>query len=139
MKELIVKAPAKINIGLNIVSKRNDGYHNIETIFYPLELYDQLTFKESNKFIFTSTNKELEKLNDNLIVKAKNLLEKETKQKINVDIHLDKNIPVGGGLGGGSTDAASTLISLNNLLKLKLSKERLQTLALELGSDVPFF
>ena len=139
MKELKIKAPAKINIGLNVVSKRQDGYHNIETIFYPLNLCDQLTIKEAGSFLFTSNNNELTSTPDNLIVNAKEELEKERGEKINVHIHLDKNIPIGGGLGGGSSDAASTLTGLNKFLELNLDYEKLFNIALSIGSDVPFF
>ncbi|HSP86533.1 MAG TPA: 4-(cytidine 5'-diphospho)-2-C-methyl-D-erythritol kinase [Ignavibacteriaceae bacterium] len=139
MEEIKVKAPAKINLGLNVISKRADGYHNIETIFYPIELSDLLTFKNSDKFIFTSSNEELNKSKDNLVIKAKELIEEEVKQKINIHIHLEKNIPIGGGLGGGSSDAAIILTTLNKIFNLELSKEQLLTLALKIGSDVPFF
>ncbi|OGU76335.1 MAG: 4-(cytidine 5'-diphospho)-2-C-methyl-D-erythritol kinase [Ignavibacteria bacterium RBG_16_34_14] len=139
MEELKVKAPAKINLGLHVVSKRDDGYHNIETIFYPIKLYDILTFKKTSSFRFSSDSKELSKSSDNLIIKAKDLLEEETKLKLKVHIHLEKNIPIGGGLGGGSSDATITLISLNKFFSLKTSKERLKELAFHLGSDAPFF
>jgi len=139
MEELKIKAPAKINIGLNVISKRPDGYHNIETIFYPLELCDYLTIKQANNFTFTSNSKELSTGSDNLITKAKEKLEEETGKKITVNIHLDKNIPIGGGLGGGSSNAASTLTGLNEFLNLNLSKEKLFEIALSIGSDVPFF
>ncbi len=138
MREIKVKAPAKINLGLHVISRRVDGYHNIETIFYPINLFDVLTFKESDEFTFTSTNQEINE-SDNLIIKAKNLLEDETKQKIKVHIHLEKNIPVGAGLGGGSSDAALTLKTLNKLFNFNLDREKLSELALILGSDVPFF
>ncbi len=139
MEKLKIKTPAKINLGLHVVSKRDDGYHNIETIFYPIELYDILTFRKSGEFSFTSTNQDLNESPVNLIVKAKNLLEDETREKIKVHIHLEKNIPIGGGLGGGSSDAAATLVSLNKLFRLEINNERLKELALKLGSDVPFF
>lgn len=139
MEEIKAKAPAKINLGLYVISKRDDGYHNIETIFYPIELSDILTFKRSDDFIFTTNNEELNKSSVNLIIKAKDLLEEETNQKINIQIRLEKNIPIGGGLGGGSSDAAIALISLNNFFDLRIDKKRLNALALKLGSDVPFF
>jgi 4-diphosphocytidyl-2-C-methyl-D-erythritol kinase len=139
MDELKVKAPAKINLGLHVISNRDDGYHNIETIFYPIELYDILKFKKAKNFKFISDNNELSNSSDNLIIKAKELLEEEIKQKITVYIHLKKNIPIGGGLGGGSSDAAATLTTLNSFFNLKISEERLKILALKLGSDVPFF
>lgn len=144
MKYIDIKAPAKINIGLNIVDKREDGYHNLETFFYPIcDLYDKLTFELSNEFSFSQTQdasiKYQEKINSNLVVKAKELMEKVTGKKLNVNIKLRKNIPIGAGLGGGSSDAAATLISLNELFRLNIRYDKLIELALTLGSDVPFF
>lgn len=144
MKYIEIKAPAKINIGLNIVDKREDGYHNLETFFYPIcDLYDKLTFELANEFSFSQTQdasiKYQEKINSNLVVKAKELMEKITGKKLNVNIKLKKNIPIGAGLGGGSSDAAATLISLNELFGLNIQYKTLVNLALQLGSDVPFF
>jgi len=138
MKETI-KAPAKINFGLNVVEKRKDGFHNIETIFYPLSLSDTLAFSDSDKYTFETDNNILKSEKDNLITKAKEILEQYTGKTINVQIHLSKRIPIGAGLGGGSSDAATTLVTLNRLLKLGLDSVELNKLALELGSDVPFF
>jgi len=134
-----VNAPAKINFGLNVVEKRKDGFHNIETIFYPLSLSDTLAFSDSDKYIFETDNSILNSEKDNLITKAKNMLEEYTRKTINVKIHLSKKIPIGAGLGGGSSDAATTLITLNRLFKLGLDSVQLNNLALKLGSDVPFF
>lgn len=139
MSELKVKSPAKINIGLNIISKRDDGFHNIETIFYPINLFDELSFSESSEFSFASDDDNLNKEKTNLIIKAKELLESHTSNKLNVKIQLNKNIPIGAGLGGGSSNAATTLLSLNQLFHLNISKNDLSKLALQLGSDVPFF
>jgi len=138
MKETI-KAPAKINFGLNVVEKRKDGFHNIETIFYPLSLSDTLAFSDSDKYTFETDNSILKSEKDNLITKAKEILEQYTGKTINVQIHLSKRIPIGAGLGGGSSDAATTLVTLNRLLKLGLDSVELNKLALKLGSDVPFF
>ncbi len=139
MEELIVKTPAKINFGLNVIEKRPDGYHNIETIFYPVDLFDTLTFSRSKKYILETDNKILSSEKDNLITKAKNLLEDFTKKKLNVKIHLTKNIPIGAGLGGGSSDAAAVLKTLNKIFQLNLDSFSLNDLASKLGSDVPFF
>ncbi len=139
MKSIKLKANAKINIGLNIVKKREDGYHNLETIFYPVySLYDEIEFIESNKTEFIDSNCDIEE-KDNLIIKAIGLLEKQTGKKLNTSIRLFKNIPIGAGMGGGSSDAAFTLIALNKLFNLNISDESLAKIALELGSDVPFF
>lgn len=138
MNYIEIKAYAKINLGLNIVSKRQDGYHNLNTVFYPLtELYDILEFKLSDKFMFNCDNDFISK--DNLVIKAKNILERIIGNTLNVSIKLHKSIPIGAGLGGGSSDAAATLISLNELFNIGLKYEQLLDLALQLGSDVPFF
>jgi 4-diphosphocytidyl-2-C-methyl-D-erythritol kinase len=130
---------AKINIGLNITEKRPDGYHNLETIFYPIELCDALEFVESeeNKFAYSGFNIDGE-TDNNLIIKAYRLLKKEFNlPKIN--IHLHKAIPMGAGLGGGSADAAFMLKMLNEEFKLGLSSEELQQKASLLGADCAFF
>lgn len=140
MQKTIIKAPAKINIGLNIVKKRDDGFHNLETIFYQIhDLYDLLTFEKSDKMQLklVDENKDLE--NDNIIIKAVKLLEGKCKKSFDVKISLKKSIPIGAGLGGGSSDGASTLKAINELYNLNLTIEELKMLALELGSDVPLF
>jgi 4-diphosphocytidyl-2-C-methyl-D-erythritol kinase len=139
MNEIVVKSPAKINIGLNIISKREDGFHNLETIFYPLNLFDEIRFAKSDKFSFTSNDNNLNKETTNLIIRAKELLEYEFSIPIFVDIFLNKNIPIGAGLGGGSSNAASTLNSLIKLFNIEIDKNHLSNLALKLGSDVPYF
>jgi 4-diphosphocytidyl-2-C-methyl-D-erythritol kinase len=140
VKFIEIKTPAKINIGLNIVSKRNDGFHNLETLFYPIhDLFDIITFEKDSHFSFKSNNSTLAEDENNLIIKAKQILEIVANRKIPVKIFLSKNIPVGAGLGGGSSDAAVTLICLNELFELGLNFDTLSNLALELGSDVPYF
>lgn len=140
MDYLELKAPAKINIGLYVVEKRADGYHNIETIFYPVyDLYDKLYFKRSSFFSFDCNIKELNSLEENLAVKAVRLLEKKFEKKFDVEIFLKKNIPFGAGLGGGSSDASAVLLAINEMFKLNLSLDELKELALKLGSDCPFF
>ena len=139
MDKIKLNSPAKINFGLNIVSKRPDGYHNIETIFYPIQLHDEIMVKKSGKFAFQSNNKNLTVEADNLIVKSKRLLEKHTNKIFPVEIFLQKNIPIGAGLGGGSSNAASTLLALNKLFNLKLPGKELFDIAVQIGSDAPFF
>ncbi len=139
MAKVEIKAPAKINIGLNIVSKRADGFHNIETIFYPISLFDNLLFEKADSDSFSCNNTSLGKERNNLIIKAKEVLEEEFRTKFPLKIVLEKNIPIGAGMGGGSSDAASALHSINILYDLNLSKEQLNNYALRLGSDVPFF
>lgn len=131
----------KINIGLNIKSKRSDGFHNIETIFYPINLTDVLEIipTDNKKFDFNISGISVQgnKMN-NLCVQAYNLLAKEYKIP-SVKIHLHKNIPSGAGLGGGSSDAAYTLTMLDKLFSLNLTKEKLRELSTSLGSDCAFF
>jgi 4-diphosphocytidyl-2-C-methyl-D-erythritol kinase len=139
MDKVKLNSHAKINFGLNIVSKRPDGYHNIETIFYPIQLHDEIIIKKSDKFSFNSNYKNLTAEEDNLVIKAKKLLEKHINKTSPVEIFLKKNIPVGAGLGGGSSNAASTLLALNKLFNLNLPVSELFNLAVQIGSDVPFF
>ncbi len=140
MNIIKIKAPAKINIGLYVLSKRNDGYHNILTLFYPVEnLFDEITIEKSGNFSFVCNCAELKDDKSNLVIRAKNLIEKYSGVSINVKIDLIKNIPIGAGLGGGSSDAAAVLKGLNYLFGLKIDLLTLKSLALELGSDVPFF
>ncbi len=139
MQTIHLKSPAKINVGLNVIRKRDDGFHDIETIFYPINIFDELTFEKADSFHFTSNNKDLESDSNNLIIKAKILLEQFSGKIINVKISLNKNIPIGAGLGGGSSNCASTLLSLNELYNLNIDENKLRKIALQLGSDVPFF
>lgn len=140
MDKLTLNSPAKINIGLNIVSKRSDGFHNLETFFYPIyDLHDKLIFEFSDNYVFDSNNKSLVQDPDNLISRAHTLLEEFTNKKIPIKITLIKNIPIGAGLGGGSSNAASTLVGINEMFKLNIKEKDLFELALKLGSDVPFF
>lgn len=140
MKSLMIKALAKINIGLNIISKRPDGYHNLETLFYPIkDLYDMLIFRKSEFNIFRYQETDTLPHEENLVLKAKKLVEKNIKKELPIEIELIKNIPIGAGLGGGSSDAAATLLALNEIFNLELSYDELKTMALELGSDVPIF
>ncbi len=132
---------AKINIGLNIVEKRPDGFHNIETIFYPIGFSDILEINNSDKdFYFTNTGLIIDKgdYSTNLCYKAYDLLIRN--HSINpVNIHLHKIIPSGAGLGGGSSDASFTLKAINDLQNLNLDNSKLTEYAGKLGSDCPFF
>ncbi|WP_430971770.1 4-(cytidine 5'-diphospho)-2-C-methyl-D-erythritol kinase [Sunxiuqinia rutila] len=136
---MIVYPIAKINLGLLVTEKRPDGFHNIETVFYPVPIQDALEVVESDAFSIAISGIDLkEDFEKNLVVKAYQLL-KTDFQLPPVKIHLHKNIPVGAGLGGGSSDAAYMLLLLNELFQLKLSEEQLLAYALQLGSDCPFF
>ncbi len=130
---------AKINIGLNVVSKRDDGYHNLETIFYPVKLADALELADSNEMQFSTSGIEIDGiLENNLVVKAYNLLQKDFKLPP-VKLHLHKIIPFGAGLGGGSSDAAFTLKMLDKYFNLKISSTKLKNYAAQIGADCPFF
>ena len=136
---MIVFPNAKINLGLQITGKRDDGYHNILSCFYPLPWCDILEIVESQKFKFESSGLPVPgKAEDNLCVKAYQLLKKDF-QLPPVHICLHKQIPMGAGLGGGSADASFTLKVLNELFYLFLDDTILEDYALQLGSDCPFF
>ncbi len=133
-------APAKLNLMLRIVGQREDGYHLLQTVFQFVELCDWLAFlpNDSDEVVLDDAISDVENA-DNLIVKAANLLKSETGFSGGVRIRLEKNLPMGGGLGGGSSDAATTLVVLNSLWNLQLSHEKLMELGLSLGADVPIF
>lgn len=129
----------KINIGLNIVEKRQDGFHNIESVFYPVHFSDVLEILPAKETHFSSTGIAIPgALKDNLCIKAYELLKKDF-QLPPVQIHLHKVVPIGAGLGGGSSDAAFTLKTLNNLFELRIHPTQLETYAQKLGSDCAFF
>lgn len=136
---------AKINLGLNITAKRADGYHNLETVFFPIPVTDVLEIVHAEKYTNQGCNLFLYGIavegndEDNLCVRAYHLLKKDFKQLPAVDIHLYKNIPMGAGLGGGSADGAFMLSMLNEKFNLNISRPKLIEYALMLGSDCPFF
>ncbi len=135
-----LKAPAKVNLFLEILGKRDDGYHEIETIMQEIDLADNLQFEEIQEGVKLECNDKNIPINqDNLVCKAANLILKECDIKKGVLINLEKNIPVGAGLGGGSSDAATTLKALNSLWKVGLNDGELMEFAAKLGSDIPFF
>ncbi len=138
----MIKFPnAKINLGLNIVSRRPDGYHNIETVFYPIALTDivEVVKAKGDESTLTTSGRDVNcPAEKNLVMKAYRSLEKEFKLPP-VDIYLHKNIPDGAGLGGGSSDAASVLLILNEMFALNLTKEELATRAARIGADCAFF
>lgn len=130
---------AKINLGLNVVSKRPDGYHNIETIFYPIPVKDALEIVRAESFSFTQTGIPVDApIEKNLVVKALNLL-KTIYEIPELEVHLLKAIPFGAGLGGGSSDAAFMLKLLNDFCKLQIKGENLERIASVIGADCPFF
>ncbi len=133
-------SPAKINLFLHINNKRKDDYHNLQTIFQLLDYYDELKFSLSNNGVIKrlSGNEDIDHDKD-LIVRAARLLQKKTDTHLGVNISIVKRIPAGGGLGGGSSNAATTLIALNQLWNTGLNQQALMELGLELGADVPIF
>ncbi len=139
---LTLHCPAKINLRLKVVKKRPDGYHEIETIFQKISLYDEIILQRTTQKGFTLTvdTSLIPSDTTNLISRAASLLIQDRGAiPTGVSIHLKKKIPVGAGLGGGSSNAALTLLGLNRLLGLGLTREYLQQLAAQLGADVPFF
>lgn len=139
-KGLKIYSPAKINLFLEVIGKRKDGYHEMESIMQTINLFDTLYLQQSRRNISIVTNcSELLSDDNNLAYRAAILMQKEYRVKRGVEINLYKRIPIGSGLGGGSSNAAATLIGLNQLWELGLSKGELVSLALRLGSDVPFF
>ncbi len=136
---VIKKAYAKINLGLRILRKQGDGYHAIETLFHRINLSDILTFEEAKELSLTVSDQSLPADSTNLCLRAAELLQQKYGVSAGVHITLEKNIPVGAGLGGGSSDAASTLLALNEFWQLSLTETELFPLAVQLGSDVPYF
>lgn len=136
---MIVFPNAKINIGLQVVAKRNDGYHNLETILYPVKLSDALEIAESVKTEFSISGLSIDgRKQDNLVYKAYLLLKRDFKLP-ELKLHLHKVIPFGAGLGGGSSDAAYTLKLLNDYFELNLYHKKLKEYAAAIGADCPFF
>ena len=140
MNKFIYSAPAKLNLFLHVVGRRSDGYHLLQTVFRFLDFSDQvsLTIRNDNKIQLNTPiiGVPAEK---NLCIQAARLLQKESGTSLGVEISLKKLIPMGGGLGGGSSDAATTLLALNRLWDLNWSREELMELGLNLGADVPVF
>jgi len=135
-------APAKINLSFKIKGRREDGFHEIETLMAPISLSDRLTIergKTTGGIQFSCDDSSLSNGEDNLVFQAARLFQKATKIGAGVEVTLEKKIPHGAGLGGGSSDAASTLLGLNELFETHLEPRDLIELAAQIGSDVPFF
>ncbi|HZR02715.1 MAG TPA: 4-(cytidine 5'-diphospho)-2-C-methyl-D-erythritol kinase [Burkholderiales bacterium] len=140
MDRLICPAPAKLNLFLQVIGRRPDGYHELQTLFRFLDLADILTFTlRSDGLLRRARDVEGVPLEQDLTLRAARLLQRSARTHWGADIALDKRLPIGGGLGGGSSDAATTLIALNRLWGLDWARDRLQEIALELGADVPVF
>jgi 4-diphosphocytidyl-2-C-methyl-D-erythritol kinase len=132
-------SPAKINLFLRILRKRPDGFHELASLFQAIDLFDILTFEPASTDLFTCSDSNLPLNDKNLVIKALNAFRQKTGKVFPLHIHLDKHIPQEAGLGGGSSNAATTLYALNQLAKTGLSNSALIEIGKDLGSDVPFF
>jgi len=141
VKKVILDSWAKLNLYLKVIDKREDNYHNLESLFERIKLSDKilLTLRNDRLITFSCTSKEVPHDSSNLGFKAAELLQKKYKIQKGVDIHIIKRIPVGSGMGGGSSNAATVLMGLNRLWGLKLNVKQLAFCAAKIGSDVPFF
>ena len=140
--KICVRSPAKINLHLEIIGKREDGYHELAMIMQNIDLSDYIEFENNQigEIKLNSNSKDLSLNDDNLIIKAANHIKEISNDKeLGANIFLKKNIPIGAGLAGGSSNAAATLVGLNKLWDLNLDYETILLLAAKLGSDVPFF
>ena len=139
MQPLICKSFAKLNLCLHVLNQRKDDYHNIESIFCIIDFFDTLSFQINNfNAINFKTNSTEINITDNLVTKAYNILS-DLYGISGIDVFLNKKIPIGSGLGGGSSNAAVTLLALNHIFKLNISKNNLVKISEEIGADVPFF
>jgi 4-diphosphocytidyl-2-C-methyl-D-erythritol kinase len=136
---LIAKSFAKLNLGLRVTERLPNGYHSLQTGFIFINWYDKLQVMRAKETLFRCSNKELSTGDGNLIMKAVKLMSREVGQPLNYHIQLSKMIPMGAGLGGGSSNAALMLRMINEIEKLCYSNEELAALGLELGADVPIF
>jgi 4-diphosphocytidyl-2C-methyl-D-erythritol kinase len=133
-------APAKLNLMLNIIGQRENGYHDLQTVFQLIAISDWLNFVPTDGNDIQLINHEVDIApEDNLVVRAAQLLKDKSNTNLGVKIILKKILPMGAGLGGGSSDAATTLVVLNKMWKLDFSTEQLSTFGLSLGADVPVF
>jgi len=131
---------AKINLGLQVLNKREDGYHNLHSLFLEINLADELSFREASELKLDIEGADLPLDENNLITKAYRLIRSKVEDvQSEYSIHLKKKIPIGGGLGGGSSNAATVLTILNQLWELNLTKDKLENMSKSLGADVPFF
>ena len=140
MRQITLKAYAKINLGLDVLRKREDGYHDVRMIMQNIGLYDQLSMKKTNKdeIVLSSNIGILPNDDRNLIYRAIRLMKQEYNITTGIKAELEKNIPMAAGMAGGSTDAAAAFIGMNQLFDLNLSTERLMELGAKLGADIPF-
>ena len=139
MKLIELKSPAKINLYLKILQKKDDGYHNIETSFQYIDLYDYISFERTENGISIESNNRFLEGSNNTIYESAKLLKDIGDISSGINIKIEKNIPIGAGLGGGSSNAASTIVALNKLWDLGLNQNKMLEIAKKIGADVPFF
>lgn len=141
MRSLTLSSPAKINLYLKVIHKRPDGYHQLVTLFHRISLKDTLRLEKAKPGIFSllTNRRELSTGENNLITQAYRLLRKRFPKIGGVKVRLNKKIPIGGGLGGGSSNAAFFLLGMKKLYRLKISEKELQSIGKRLGADIPFF
>jgi len=132
-------APAKLNLFLHVTGRRADGYHELQSLIVPIGLSDILDFESREDGVISRSGDLIGPVEQDLCVRAAILLQRESGTRLGVDIAVEKRIPAGSGMGGGSSDAATTLLALNRLWRLGWSRQELSSLALRLGADVPFF
>ena len=138
-RHLVLRTSAKVNLALEVLGKRPDGYHELSTVMQAVDLFDRLTVEKAETITLETSDAALPTDDRNLVVRAARLLREAAGVQAGARIVLDKRIPVAAGLGGGSSDAAATLWGLNRLWGLRWRRERLMALAIGLGMDVPFF
>ena len=140
MNSISLKSRAKINLSIDVIGKREDGYHIVEMIMQTIDLYDDIKLKEleEDNIIIKSECSYIPLNEDNIVYKAAKLIKEKMDIKKGIEIFIKKNIPVAAGMAGGSSNAAAVLVGLNELWKLCLSKDELRDLGLKLGADVPF-
>lgn len=140
MNSIELKSRAKINLSIDVLGKRTDGYHLVEMIMQTIDLFDKIKILSlhEDKIIIKSNSEEIPMDNNNIVYKAANLIKREFNIKKGIEIYIEKNIPVAAGMAGGSSNAAAVLKGLNKLWNLNLSDNELKSLGLKLGADVPF-
>ena len=140
MNSIKLKSRAKINLSIDVLGKRQDGYHLVEMIMQTIDLYDfiEITERKDDKILIESTSKEIPLDCNNIVYKASNLIKEKFDINKGLDIYIQKNIPVAAGMAGGSSNAAAILLGLNKLWNLNLSDQKLKEIGLKLGADVPF-
>ena len=140
MNSIELKSRAKINLSIDVLGKREDGYHLVEMIMQTINLYDIVKIKElnTNEIVIKSNSSDIPLNEDNIVYKAANLMKSTFNIKNGVEIFIEKNIPIAAGMAGGSSNAAAVLVGLNKIWNLNLSNKKLQEIGFKLGADVPF-